>query len=52
MAGKVLLKSKDFKDKKVDLKSIHLDPNNPRFSIESDAIVPDNKIMEEHIHSY
>lgn len=45
----MILNYNDFKDKKVELKNVFLDPNNPRFSIESDVTLPDNKITEDYI---
>jgi len=45
----VILNHRDFRDKNVELKDVFLDPNNPRFSIESDVIVPDRKITEQSV---
>lgn len=42
----MLLPPKDFLEKEVELKDIFLDPNNPRFANEKDAVISDDKIVE------
>lgn len=45
----MLLSPKDFSDKEVKLKEVLLDPNNPRFSNESKAETPEDKIAADAV---
>lgn len=45
----MLLPPKDFLEKKIELKDIFLDPNNPRFSTESEGQTPDSKVQEDSV---
>lgn len=45
----MLIRPKDFQEIDVELKDVFLDPNNPRFSTESQGIVPEEKITEASI---
>jgi len=43
----MLIPPEDFLEKEVELNDVFLDPNNPRFLIESEGVAPESKITED-----
>jgi len=46
---RTILNLSDLREIDIELKNIFLDPNNPRFSIETEVKIPDKKIMEKAV---
>jgi hypothetical protein len=46
MVANMILNLKDFEETDVSLNDVFLDPNNPRFFIEPQNVIPDNKFTE------